>query len=147
MAGVLARPTIGLARATPRGTSIAVHLCLDGVDRLVPDLRDAHPLVLLANAVGHGWPADSTLDLVHVPFGTHARPPTTDRAFYRPLQALEVPPGTRVSAGIAHEGQPIEDQRTILGIVEELLGREVVVAACCGSGPRVLDRMAALCAS
>ena len=117
-------------------------------------MSDVNPLVLLSNAIVAGWPAGRPLDLIHAPFAAADNPATTDRAFYEPIRNLSVPPGTRFAAGFAHESQSLADQRTIRGVIEDGLGREVVIAAACGLGRRtpeagraVLERMAELCAA
>ncbi len=154
LARVFARGLAGLVGGTPEGTRFAVHLCLgDMNNRAFGTMRDVRPLVLLANAVLAAWPAGRPLELLHAPFAAADQPATLDRAFYRPLDDLRLPSDVRFAAGFAHEAQPVGDQRQIRGIVEDRLGREVVIAAACGLGRRsesaarsVLKRTAALCA-
>ncbi len=153
LARLLARSVTGLAAASPAGTRFGVHLCLgDMNNRAFGTMDDVTPLVLLANAVLRGWPAGRPLDVLHAPFAAADHPATTDAAFYRPLRDLELPGGVRFAAGFAHESQSLPDQLTIRSTIEDLLAREVMVAAACGLGRRspadgvaVLERMAQLC--
>ncbi len=132
-ARMMARPITGLAAEPAAGTRFALHLCLDGMgDRGFGSVSGLNPVVLLSNAIITGWPAGRALDLVHVPLTSGDRPPPTDRGFYRPLLGLQLPAGTRFAAGLAHEAQAVDVQRTILGVVEEQVGSEVVVAPGCG---------------
>ena len=154
-ARLMARPTTGLAAGSAAGTRFAVHLCLEGTgDRGFGSVSGLNPLVLLSSAIIAGWPAGRALDLVHMPFTSGERPPSTDPGFYRPLLGLQVPAGTRFAAGFAHEAQAVDVQRTILGIIEEQIGSEVVVAPGCGRSRRppearraMTDRLAELCTS
>jgi hypothetical protein len=99
-------------------------------------LRDAGPAVQLANALVSRFPEGHTLEFVHMPLAHGSMPPTTDVAFYRPLQDLRLPEGVRFIAGFAHERQNLEDQRKVRAIVERFVGRPVDVAASCGLGRR-----------
>lgn len=155
LAALLAKPTVGLAAASPVGTRFGVHLCLgDMNNKAFGTMTDVRPLVLLANEILRTWPADRPLDVVHAPFAAADHAATTDPAFYAPLRELRLPAAVRFAAGFAHESQSLADQLTIRSIVEDLLGREVVIAAACGLGRRtpqagraVLGRMAELCAA
>ena len=67
--------------------------------------------------------------------------------------ALVAAGALRFGAGFAHESQSLEQQREVLGVVEEHLRRTVVVSSACGLGRRseeagrdVLERTAELCA-
>jgi hypothetical protein len=69
------------------------------------------------------------------------------------LNQLKLPASVRFAAGFVHEAQPLEDQVRIRTIIEEHLGRTVVIASACGLGRRtdeaarlVLERTAELCA-
>lgn len=154
LARLLARGVTQLVAGAPTGTRFAVHLCLgDMNNRAFGTMADVGPLVLLANAVVDGWPEDRPLELVHAPFAAADRPPTTDPAFYAPLDRLRLPAGVRFAAGFVHEAQAMEDQRRIRQVVEERLGRQVMIASACGLGRRtnetarvVLERTAELCA-
>lgn len=154
LARVLARPTVGLAKASPVGTRFAVHLCLgDMNNRAFGTMTDVGPLVLLANEILRTWPQDRPLDLLHAPFAAADDPATTAAGFYAPLADLRLPGDVRFAAGFAHEAQSPADQHAVRDLVEQRLGREVVVAAACGLGRRspdagraVLTRMAELCA-
>lgn len=154
LARLLARGVTQLAAGAPLGTHFAVHLCLgDMNNRAFGTMGDVGPLVLLANALVATWPADRPLELVHAPFAAADHPATTEPAFYAPLQHLRLPADVRFAAGFAHEAQPLEDQRRIRTIIEDHLGRPVVIASACGLGRRtgeaarvVLERTAELCA-
>jgi hypothetical protein len=153
LARLLARSVTGLAAAAPEGTRFAVHLCLgDMNNRAFGTMSDVGPLVLLANAITRTWPAGRPLTLVHAPFAAADHPATTDPAFYEPLRELKLPVTARFAAGFAHESQTLSEQRAIRTLVEDLLGREVVISAACGLGRRteaagraVLERTAELC--
>jgi hypothetical protein len=58
----------------------------------------------------------------------------------------------RFAAGFAHEAQSLSDQVAIRSMIDDLLHREVAIAAACGLGRRsqadgksVLERTAELC--
>ncbi len=153
MARLLSRSITGLAAAAPVGTRFAVHLCLgDMNNRAFGTMKDVSPLVLLANAITKSWPVGRPLDVLHAPFAAADQPATTDPSFYEPLRSLKIPESVRFAAGFAHESQAFADQVAIRSIIEERLGREVVIAAACGLGRRpdaaglaVLERTAELC--
>jgi hypothetical protein len=155
MAKLLARSITGLAAATPAGTRFGVHLCLgDMNNRAFGTMADVGPLVLLANAILRGWPDGRSLDILHAPFAAADQPATTDPAFYAPLRDLALPDDVRFAAGFAHESQSLPDQLRIRSVIDDLLHREVAVAASCGLGRRsesagraVLERTAELCAA
>jgi len=94
------------------------------------------------------------LDILHAPFAAADHPATTDPAFYAPLRDLDLPEDVRFAAGFAHESQPLSDQLQIRSVIDDLLRREVAIAAACGLGRRsepdgrpVLERTAELCAT
>lgn len=155
LAKLLGRGVSALAAGTAEGTRFAVHLCLgDMNNRAFGTMTDVSPLVLLANAVLATWPAGRPLEVLHAPFAAADSPATTDPAFYAPLTGLHLPAGVRFAAGFAHEAQAPTDQRQIRTVIEDLLGREVVISAACGLGRRtepaaraVLERTAELCAA
>lgn len=154
LARLLARGVAQLAAGAAPGTRFAAHLCLgDMNNRAFGTMDDVGPLVLLANALLEAWPADRPLELVHAPFAAADQPATTAVSFYAPLQQLRIPASVRFAAGFVHEAQALEEQRRIRSIVEEHLGRPVVLASACGLGRRteqaarsVLERTAELCA-
>jgi hypothetical protein len=122
-----------VARA-PQGSRFGVHLCLGDLGhRALRQLRDATPLVLLANAIVRGWPADRSLDYVHLPMSGGDQPPPTTPDFYAPLRRLHSMP---LIAGIAHELQEPADQLRVRDLVEAAAGRQVDIATSCGLGRR-----------
>lgn len=132
VAGRLARNFAHIARRSPVGTRFGLHLCLGSLnDRPAIELHSAAPLVALANAVGAGWPPGRPLEFVHLPLLTRR-----GRDFFRPLSGLVLGAGTRVVAGIVHEDRPLEQQRTVLGWVEDAVGRPVDLSPVCGLGRR-----------
>jgi hypothetical protein len=153
LAKVLARGIVRLAAASPAGTRFGLHLCLgDMNNRAFGRMSDVTPLVVLANAITSNWPDGRALDTLHAPFAAADVPASTDRAFYEPLSGLNLPIGTRFAAGFAHESQSLADQLEIRSVIEERLGREVMMSAACGlgrrseeAGRRVLERTAELC--
>lgn len=153
LAKMLARPIVALAAAAPVGTRFGVHLCLgDMNNRAFGTMDDVTPLVLLANAIMAGWPGGRRLDIVHAPFAAADHPATTNPQFYAPLTSLKLPAGVRFAAGFAHEAQSLPDQLAIRSMIDDLLHREVAIAAACGLGRRsaaagtaVLERTAELC--
>lgn len=153
LAMLLARSITGLAAASPAGTRFGVHLCLgDMNNRAFGTMADVSPLVLLANAILRGWPDGRPLDILHAPFAAADRPATTNPRFYEPLQNLRLPAGVRFAAGFAHESQSLSDELAIRSVIDDLLQREVTIAAACGLGRRsgadglaVLERIAELC--
>jgi hypothetical protein len=141
LAGLLARRVAGLVRAAPEGARFGVHLCLGDMNhRALGRLRDAGPLVQLANALVARWPAERPLVYVHGPLAAADNPPVDDAAFYRPLRGLRLR-GARFVAGYAHEDQDLATQRRIRQQVEDALGHRADVSTSCGLGRR--DRPAA----
>lgn len=137
LAKVLARPIIALAAASPEGTRFGVHLCLgDMNNRALGTMDDVTPLVLLANAILAGWPDGRRLGILHPRFAAADHPATTDPQFYAPLTSLNLPAGVRFAAGFAHEAQSLTDQVAIRSMIDDLLHREVAIAAACGLGRR-----------
>jgi hypothetical protein len=155
LAKLLARGVCALAAGTAEGTRFAVHLCLgDMNNRAFGTMTDVSPLVHLANAVLASWPMGRPLEVLHAPFAAADTPATTDPTFYAPLADLRLPAGVRFAAGFAHESQPLPDQRRIRTIIDDRIGREVMIASACGLGRRtepaaraVLERTAELCAA
>jgi hypothetical protein len=136
-AGWMASSVIKLAKAAPVGARFGVHLCLGDLGhRALGKLRNAAPLVRLANAIVAKWPADRTLEYVHAPLAQGDQPPSLEPAFYQPLADLQLPASTPFVAGFLHEARSLEEQRTILAIIEDAVGRQVDVAAACGLGRR-----------
>jgi hypothetical protein len=137
-----------LAARSPQGTRFGIHLCLGDMNhRALAQLKDVTPLVRLANAIAHAWPAGRSLEFVHAPFAAAVLPPpapdTADgAAFYVPLKGLRLPSQTRFIAGFVHESRPLAEQQETLALIESLVGHRVDVATSCGLGRR--DRDAAL---
>ncbi len=154
LARLLAHGVARMAAGAPMGTRFAVHLCLgDMNNRALGLMDDVLPIVLLANDLTARWPADRPLELVHVPFAAADHPATTDPRFYAPLERISLPEHVRLAAGFVHEAQPMEDQFRIRSMVEDLIGRPVVISSACGLGRRtedaareILHRTAQLCA-
>lgn len=133
MAGAVTR-VVALA---PEGTHFGMHLCLgDFHHKAFGNMRDARPLVLLANAIADAWPAGRVLDYVHAPFAAAAEPPIADDAFYEPLDQLRPPEDVRFIAGFLHETLNLEAHQKLLARTERRVGREVDIAAACGLGRR-----------
>ncbi|MDQ3530200.1 MAG: hypothetical protein M3425_09690 [Actinomycetota bacterium] len=153
MAGLLGRGITRLAQASPAGARFGVHLCLGDMNhRALGRMRDLSPIVHLANALIDAWPPQRRLEHVHAPFAAAETPAPTSPAFYAPLGQLRLPHHVRFVAGLVHEDRSIDEQRQLLGLVEQLLGRPVGVATACGLGRRerepalaTLRQAAALC--
>ena len=126
-----------LVRHAPEGTRFGFHLCLgDFHHKAFGNMRDARPLVLLANAVAANFPAGRVLEFVHAPFAAAAEPPIEDEAFYEPLRDLRLPDDVRFIAGFLHESLDLDAHQHLLARIESHVGREVDVAAACGLGRR-----------
>lgn len=153
LARLLARNVTRLAAAAPAGTHFAVHLCVgDQNHQALATPSDVLPLVLLANDIVAHWPPGNPLVVLHAPFAAAEHPASTAASFLAPLRHLQLPAGVAFAAGFAHEDQSLRDQVQIRDRAEDLLQREIVVAAACGLGRRsatdgvaVLGRMAELC--
>lgn len=140
VAAWMARGIRRLVAAAPVNTRFGVHFCLGDLEhKALESTKDATPLVTIANAVSKVWPAGRRLDYVHLPLAAGDQPPSLRADSYRPLSRLRLPVGTRFVAGFLHEGRTIEDQRTILGIIDKLVGHQVDVAASCGLGRRSVE--------
>ena len=88
----------------------------------------------MANALMSQFPAADKLEFVHMPLAHGVIPPTTDDAFYQPLDKLKLPAGVRFVAGFVHERQNIEDQVKVQGIIESHVDRGVLEGGG-GTGP------------
>ena len=133
----VAAMTAQLPAAVPAGTRFGVHLCLGDLNhRSMVGMRDITPAVLVANAVAAAWPADRTLEFIHVPFAAAEEPPSFDPAWYAPLTSLNIPDSVRFVAGCIHESLSSGKQVELLRLIESHIGREVDVAAACGLGRR-----------
>lgn len=140
MANRLAVGVVRLAERSPEGTRFGIHLCLGDLDhKALGKMKNASPLVSLANAIAAKWPAGRTLEFMHAPLAAGEEPPVMSPQFYRPLTGLRLPAATRFVAGLLHEGRSIEEQKQVLSIVESSIGRTVGVAAACGLGRRTPD--------
>jgi hypothetical protein len=136
-AQAMARKLAELPAAVPDGTRFGVHLCLGDMNhKSLARMTDVTPAVLVANALAAAWPADRSLEFIHVPFAAAEEPPTFDPAFYEPLKELRIPEGTRFAAGCVHETLSAERQLELLRLIESNIGHEVDVAAACGLGRR-----------
>ena len=137
VAALLARFVGGLIRRLPRDARFGVHLCLGDLGhQALGIMRDAGPVVQLANALSKAWPAGPRLEYVHGALAAGELGPPLDPAFYRPLAGLRLPGSTRFVAGFLHERRSTKEARTILGLIESSYGRDVDVAAACGLGRR-----------
>lgn len=136
----LARRILRVVERSPESTRWGFHLCVgDMNNKAFSKLKDAGPVVQLANALVSQFPAAHKLEFVHLPLAHGAIPPTTDDAFYQPLDNLKLPDGVRFIAGFVHERQNIEDQVKVQGIIESHIGQQVDVAASCGLGRRDIE--------
>ena len=139
----MAAGMIDAARRMPEGTRFGAHLCLgDFQHTAYGNMRDARPLVLLANAIAAGWPEGRILEYVHAPFAAAKEPPIADESFYEPLRDLALTDDTRFVAGFLHETLDAEAHRNLLARIERLAGRQVDIAAACGLGRRDSDEEA-----
>ncbi|MET7767868.1 hypothetical protein [Nocardia sp. NPDC005366] len=140
------------AAAAPAGTRFGVHLCVGSMNnRSRATMRDARPLVDLANSIARHWPSDRPLEYLHGPLAAGDVPPSADRRFYAPLSDLDLAPGTRFIAGFVHESPSLEEQSTTLRVIEEALDRRLDgIASACGLGRRpraIADAMVARAAA
>jgi hypothetical protein len=136
----MAQSLLDTVRRGPAGARYGAHLCLgDFHHTAYGRMRDARPLVLLANALAAGFPEDRVLEFVHAPFAAAKEPPIANEGFYEPLRDLVLPQDTRFIAGFLHERLDTEAHRELLARIERLAGREVDVAAACGLGRRASD--------
>lgn len=137
LAARLAEGVLRIARNSPAGTRFGVHLCVGDLNnRPLAEMDDVSPLVLLANAVARRWPQGRPLLYVHAPFAAADQPAPVRPDYYAPLRDLDLPAGVDLVAGFVHERQDLTDQRRIRDQVDELVGRQVDVAAACGLGRR-----------
>jgi hypothetical protein len=154
VARILGRGVARLAARSPAGARFGIHLCLGDMNhRPLGRMRDAQPLVHLANAIAAAWPGRRPLEYVHIPLAAALEPPSLAESFYAPLSRLRLPGGVRVIAGFAHEGQPLDQQRRLRDVIDTAVGAPVDVACSCGLGRRsreeaeaAIERTAALVA-
>ncbi|CAN5910735.1 hypothetical protein BH23ACT10_BH23ACT10_26790 [soil metagenome] len=137
VATYLASGIARLVSATPIGARFGIHLCLGDMNhRALGAMRDAGPLVRLANAIADRWPPTHPLDFVHVPLAAAVEPPPNRTSFYAPLARLTLPTDVALVAGFVHESLHIDAQEQLLRHLTELTGRTVDVASSCGLGRR-----------
>jgi hypothetical protein len=137
IAALLARGVANLARRSPAGARFGVHLCLGDINhRALGRLRDTAPLVTLANALARAWPDDRPLEFMHAPFAAAEEPPPVEPVWYAPLDGLRLKPGTKLIAGVAHEDQALEEQRSVVELIERTVGGPVGISHSCGLGRR-----------
>ncbi|WP_330230039.1 hypothetical protein OHA40_29165 [Nocardia sp. NBC_00508] len=134
----LGRGIAALAAAAPEGTRFGVHLCLGSLrNKARGRLRDARPLVDLANSVVRQWPQGRVLEYLHGPFAAGDVPPSARAEFYAPLANLSLCEGTDFYAGLVHDSPTEGQQLETLAAIENALGRPVDgVASACGLGRR-----------
>jgi hypothetical protein len=127
-----------VAAAAPEGTRFGVHLCVGSLNNKArATMRNAQPLVDLANSVVRHWPSGRTLEFIHGPFAAGDKPPSTDPEFYAPLAGLALSAGTSFYAGLAHDIASEAEQFQALQNIEQALGRPVDgIASACGLGRR-----------
>ncbi|WP_225725311.1 MULTISPECIES: hypothetical protein [unclassified Nocardia] len=135
-----------MAAAAPAGTRFGVHLCLGSMrNKARTTMRDARPLVTLANSVARHWAAGRPLEYIHGPLAAGDKPPSTNPKWYAPLADLAIGENTGFYAGFVHETPTEAEQVRTLHLVEAALGRSVDgVASACGLGRRpreIADRM------
>lgn len=140
LATVLARGVVAVAAGAPAGARFGVHLCLGDMNhKAFGKMTDVAPLVHLSNAIVSRWPAGRPLEYMHAPFAGADVPPSTDPAFYAPLDRLRLPSTVRFVAGFAHEKQGIAEQQQIRALIDDHLGTPVDIAAACGLGRRTRE--------
>jgi hypothetical protein len=152
MASFLARGVGRLVEQAPAGTRWGIHLCLGDMNhRALGRMKDAMPVVHLANAIAKRWPSGRSLEFMHFPLAAALEPPSTDPGFYAPLSRLRLGPDTRLIAGFAHEGQDMAEQRRLREIIDRAVGSPVDISCSCGLGRRkqeeaiaAMERTAAL---
>lgn len=150
--GLSLRPILDLLGKLKPGARIGIHLCLgDFHNKALVHPRSPARLVAMANRLVARWPADHRLEYVHFPFAEGEIPPPDDPSWYRGLDRVALPEGTRFVAGLAHEGLELAQARAIVASIEAARGAPVDIAASCGLGRRtpaeadlILERMRAL---
>jgi hypothetical protein len=90
----------------------------------------------MANALARVWPDDRPLEFMHAPFAAAEIPPPVEPGWYAPFARLRLKPGTRLIAGVAHEDQSLEEQRSIVELIERGVGGPVGISHSCGLGRR-----------
>lgn len=126
-----------LAALAPPGTRFTVHLCLGslhGVAAARPD--DSRPLVMLANAIGMGWPPDRRLELVHLPLAPADSVASIDPQVYAPLAGLALPETTTLALGMVTADQPWPAQVRAVELASDAVAKagtyRLSVAPSCG---------------
>jgi hypothetical protein len=133
-----------LGKITP-GAQIGIHLCLgDFHNEALVHPKTLRKMVDFSNRLVQAWPTYHTLSYVHYPFAEGLVPPPTAASYYAQLNAVQLPPTTRFVAGFIHEKRSVDDNRSILGNIENARGQLVDVACSCGLGRRTADTASAL---
>lgn len=139
VAALLARQVAELFASLPPAAKLIVHLCYGGLGKkslIAPKNTSSHVLFLNALATQLRQLARPLPD-VHLPIAHGDRAPSTDPAFYAPLNQLDK--GYRLIAGVAAEHFP-EDSDTALRLFEQATGAPALaVAAACGLGRHTAD--------
>jgi hypothetical protein len=131
----------------PAGARFGVHLCLDDghqwdvVEQVVADAEEVaevcDAIATVGGAIADGLERPEALSYVHFPVvvgdGTQWRPQA-----YRGLRKLaaNLPPGTRLVAGVVRDLVPLNSEMLLRDIVEDEIGGAVDIAAACGLGGR-----------
>ncbi|MFE9575417.1 hypothetical protein ACFYO1_03455 [Nocardia sp. NPDC006044] len=133
-AAAAGRAIARLVARAPHDSRFGVHLCYGSLEgKPVVSPRSAAPVVALTNAIARYWPAGRHLDFIHLPIGDGKQASVRPR-YYEPLGRLELPPTTRVIAGLAHPAQPLTQARQALAAAESAYGGLLDVASPCGLG-------------
>jgi hypothetical protein len=136
---------LSLVNKLNKNARVGIHLCLGDLNnKPFSKIRNVGSLVSFSNELARQWPRDRALDFVHFPLAMGDIPPSVDPAFYSSLKRIVLPPDTRFIAGFVHEGLSEDQEKKILSVIENNLGRTVDVSSSCGFGrrtPEVTERL------
>ena len=125
-----ARILTGLADHVPSGIELMFHFCYgDSNHRHVVEPTDMTDMVELANRLAAS--IRRPIDLIHMPVPRDR----SDDAYFAPLQALELPPRTKLSLGLVHHTDGVAGTRKRLATAERYV-RDFSIATECGFGRR-----------
>lgn len=121
---------VDLGNRVPQGVDLLYHLCYgDSNHRHVIEPTDMGDMVDLVNRLSRR--INRPIQLVHMPVPRNRK----DKAYFRPLEKLEITPPTKVSLGLVHYTDGVSGTRDRIRAAEKFLS-EFSIATECGFGRR-----------
>jgi len=133
-AGIVAR-LVRLGAHIPRGVELGYHLCYgDFMHKHFIEPKDMSTLVRVANALDAS--VQRPIDWIHMPVPINRH----DDAYFAPLKALKLRPGTRLYLGLIHHSDGVEGSRRRLAAARKVV-EDFGLATECGFGRRAPETL------